>query len=123
MSAAQRMLLVGTQKGLFIARADGDGWTLEGPHVAGYEIIHCCAPPREPGVLYAAASHKIWGAHIYRSEDYGRSWASLPATPQHPVDLVPGRDGRGAAVRRHRSGRPVLQRRPCRQLAPGGRAQ
>jgi photosystem II stability/assembly factor-like uncharacterized protein len=87
MKRAQRMLLVGTQKGLFIARPDGDGWVLDGPHVAGYEIIHCCAPLEQPGVLYAAASHKIWGTHIYRSEDGGRSWASLPATPQHPVGM------------------------------------
>ncbi len=87
MSGTQRMVLVGTQKGLFIARPEGDGWILDGPHIAGYEIIHCCAPPQEPGVIYAAAGHKIWGAHIYRSEDHGRSWASLPTAPQHAVGL------------------------------------
>lgn len=76
-------LLVGTQKGLFIARRDDTGWRLDGPHIAGYEIIHCCTQPDEPGVIYAAASHKIWGAHLYRSEDGGRSWDALPAAPQH----------------------------------------
>lgn len=76
-------LLVGTQKGLFIASRHSAGWQLNGPHIAGYEIIHTCAPPDESGVYYAAASHKIWGAHVYRSEDGGRSWNSLPAAPRH----------------------------------------
>jgi hypothetical protein len=39
----------------------------------------------EPGVLFAAARHKIWGAHLYRSEDRGRTWKPLPATPAHPA--------------------------------------
>ena len=88
-NAERPALLVGTQKGLFIARPDGEDWRLEGPHIAGYEIIHSCAPADEPGVFYAAASHKIWGAHIYRSEDGGQSWTSLPVAPQH----APGRHG------------------------------
>jgi len=82
-------LLVGTQKGLFIARPGRRGWALEGPHIAGYEIIHSCAVPDEPGVFYAAASHKIWGAHVYRSEDGGRTWHSLPTAPQHAPGLHP----------------------------------
>ncbi|MGD9387792.1 MAG: hypothetical protein PVI87_06150, partial [Gammaproteobacteria bacterium] len=86
-AVSEPMLLVGTQKGLFLARPRGEGWTLDGPHIAGYEIIHCCAPSEEPGVYYAAASHKIWGAHIYRSEDHGRSWESLPAAPKHAAGL------------------------------------
>jgi photosystem II stability/assembly factor-like uncharacterized protein len=76
-------LLVGTQKGLFIATPQQSGWRLDGPHIAGYEIIHTLAPPGAPGVFYAAASHKIWGTHIYRSEDGGQSWNSLPTAPQH----------------------------------------
>ena len=65
-------LLVGTQKGLFIASPRAGGWELEGPSIAGYEVLHTCTVPDEPGVVYAAASHKIWGAHVYRSEDWGR---------------------------------------------------
>jgi hypothetical protein len=42
-------LLVGTQKGLFIATPARDGWRLEGPSIAGYEVLHTCAPPDEPG--------------------------------------------------------------------------
>jgi hypothetical protein len=82
-------LLVGTQKGLFIATPGPTGWQLAGPQIAGYEIIHACAPPDEPGVFYVATRHTIWGAHIYRSEDGGRSWDSLPTAPQHPSGQHP----------------------------------
>lgn len=79
------ILLAGTQKGLFRLQADAsrDAWTLEGPLIAGYEILHAWLDPRTPGVGYAAASHTIWGAHLYRTSDYGRSWQPLTATPQH----------------------------------------
>lgn len=88
-SRASPALLVGTQKGLFIARPEGREWALEGPHIPGYEIIHSCAVPGEPGVCYAAASHKIWGAHLYRSKDGGRTWQALPTAPQHAPGLYP----------------------------------
>jgi hypothetical protein len=77
-------LLVGTQKGLFIATRHNAGWQLDGPHIAGYEVIHTCAPPGEAGVYYAAASHKIWGAHVYRSED-----AAAPGPPSRPPRSTP----------------------------------
>jgi photosystem II stability/assembly factor-like uncharacterized protein len=84
---AGRTLLVGTQKGLFIAVPARQGWRLEGPHIAGYEVLHFCTPANEAGVYYAAVRHNIWGAHLYRSEDGGRAWKSLAATPQHPSGL------------------------------------
>jgi len=80
-------LVVGTQKGLFIATPAAEGWHIDGPHIAGYEVIHTCAPSDEPGVIYAAARHKIWGAHVYRSENGGRSWGSLATAPQHAPGL------------------------------------
>jgi photosystem II stability/assembly factor-like uncharacterized protein len=58
---------------------------MSGPHIEGYEILHVLDSRAEPGVLLAAAHHKIWGAHIYRSEDSGVSWASLPSSPAHPA--------------------------------------
>ncbi len=85
------MLLVGTSKGLFRVFADAanGGWRLDGPHLAGYSVLHTLAAP--DGTLFAATSHKVWGAHIYASTDFGETWASLEATPQHAVDT-----GRGA---------------------------
>lgn len=81
-------LLVGTRKGLFIARSDADRreWALEGPHIAGYEIQAAFLDPRRPGRGYAAAHHPVWGIHIYRSDDGGRSWLPLAEVPRHGTD-------------------------------------
>ena len=87
------MLLVGTAKGLFRVTRDTveDEWQIDGPHLAGYSVLHTLQAP--DGRLFAATSHKIWGAHIYRSEDQGASWTSLEAVPQHPPST-----GRGATT-------------------------
>jgi len=80
------MLLVGTAKGLFRVGADAAQrrWRIDGPHLAGYEVLHTAISPT--GVLFAATAHKVWGAHIYTSADNGTSWRSLDAVPQHAVD-------------------------------------
>ena len=85
------MLLVGTAKGLFrIARDAAAGeWKIDEPHLAGYSVLHTLEAP--DGRLFAATSHKIWGAHIYTSEDRGESWTSLEAVPEYPAA-----SGRGA---------------------------
>ncbi len=77
------MLLVGTAKGLFRVHRDGVGeeWRIDGPHLAGYSVLHTLQAP--DGRLYAATSHKIWGAHVYRSDDGGATWTSLDAVPEH----------------------------------------
>ena len=79
------MLLVGTRKGLFRLHAPSTGtaWRIDGPHIAGYEILHTCADADDPDTFYAAASHAIWGAHIYRSSDRGVTWSPLAAAPHH----------------------------------------
>ncbi|MCH6583613.1 MAG: hypothetical protein O7B27_01535 [Gammaproteobacteria bacterium] len=83
--AGSLALFVGTQKGLFIVRRLGrDGaWSPEGPHIAGYEILHAWLDPRDNKTAYAAAYHPIWGTHIYRSVDHGNTWSSLEQVPQH----------------------------------------
>ena len=85
------MLLVGTAKGLFrVIREAGSGeWRIDGPHLAGYAVLHTLEA--SGGRLFAATSHKIWGAHIYASDDRGASWSSLDAVPEHPAE-----SGRGA---------------------------
>lgn len=85
------MLLVGTAKGLFRVRRDaaGEAWHIDGPHLAGYSVLHTLQAP--DGRLFAATSHTIWGAHVYRSDDGGVTWNSLDAVPQHPAA-----SGRGA---------------------------
>ncbi len=77
-------MLVGTQKGLFIATTDAErrSWRLQGPHLAGYEVYHAVIDPRDRRTAYAAVRHIVWGVHIYRSEDAGREWDLLPEVPR-----------------------------------------
>lgn len=84
-------LLVGTRKGLFIARSDPERaqWALEGPHLAGYEIQSAFLDPRQPERGFAAAHHPVWGIHVYRTEDGGRSWRALSEVPRHGEDDGP----------------------------------
>lgn len=92
LSTRQLGLLIGTQKGLFRATVglDRRDWRLEGPHLAGYEVYHAIFGPPGSGVAYAAVRHTVWGVHIHRSLDEGRTWELLPSVPQ----LDDGRDPR-----------------------------
>ncbi|MGH8583641.1 MAG: WD40/YVTN/BNR-like repeat-containing protein [Gammaproteobacteria bacterium] len=78
-------LTIGTQKGLFMLRAghEREHWEIDGPYVAGYAVAHAWLDAHDPDVGYAAANHPVWGAHIYRSADSGRSWQPLRNTPCH----------------------------------------
>ncbi len=84
-------VLVGTRKGLFVARGDRERqhWRLEGPHLAGYEIQAAFLDPRDPRRGYAAAHHPVWGIHVYRSEDAGHSWQALAEVPRFGTDDTP----------------------------------
>ncbi len=84
-------VLIGTRKGLFIARSDAKrhNWAIEGPHIAGYEIQSAFMDPRQPQVGYAAAHHPVWGIHIYHSVDGGQHWTPLIEAPRHHLDDDP----------------------------------
>ncbi len=85
--AGAAVLFVGTDKGLFVARqaTAAEPWRLDGPHLPGHSILKIVATPGRPAELLAAARHTVWGAHLYRSIDGGRSWSSLDAVPHHPA--------------------------------------
>jgi hypothetical protein len=81
-------LLVGTHRGLFLARShDRQHWQIHGPLLVGREVYHAIHDPRTHR-LWAATDHKVWGPHVHRSDDGGSSWEVLDAAPHHP-------DGRG----------------------------
>lgn len=85
-------VLIGTRKGLFIARAGRDRrhWALEGPHLPGFEIQRAFLDPRDGGRSgWAAAHHLVWGIHLYRTGDGGRSWTPLAEVPRHAQDDGP----------------------------------
>lgn len=78
------VLLVGTRRGLFRIVSDSarKTWTVEGPHVAGYEVYHAFLDPRDLRAGYAAVRHEVWGAHVYRTADSGRTWSPLESGPR-----------------------------------------
>lgn len=79
------ILLVGTRKGLFLATSDAERreWDLKGPCLAGFEVYHAVLDPRDGKTGYAAVRHVVWGVHIHRSVDAGRTWELLPEVPHH----------------------------------------
>ncbi len=85
------ILLVGTQKGLFrlVATGEDSHWHIQGPLIAGYEVLHAWNDPRQPQRAYAAVTHTIWGAHVYRSLDAGATWTPLDSLPAHPPGRFP----------------------------------
>lgn len=84
-------VLVGTRKGLFIARRDvaRSDWALKGPHIAGYEIQSAWLDPRNPQRGWAAAHHPVWGVHLYATTDAGQTWSPLDEVPRHRADDDP----------------------------------
>lgn len=80
------ILLIGTRKGVFRATATGTrrAWRLDGPALAGFEIYHIATSAGDPGRLFAAVNHPVWGGHVYRSDDGGAEWDALPAGPAFP---------------------------------------
>ncbi len=72
-------LLVGTRKGAFILTSDGKRkqWDVSGPHFAGWEIYHLKGSPADPDRLYASQSSGWFGQVIQRSNDAGRTWATV----------------------------------------------
>ena len=77
------VVLVGTRKGLFRAVASGgrEDWRVEGPLLEGYEVYHAALDPRDPRTGLAAIRHDVWGTHVCRTEDAGRSWEQMPGRP------------------------------------------
>jgi hypothetical protein len=83
-------LLVGTRKGAFILTSDGkrEQWDVSGPHFAGWEIYHLKGSPADPNRLYASQSSGWFGQVIQRSNDGGKTWATVDNKFEY--DGVPG---------------------------------
>ena len=104
----QVILFIGTKRGLFVARSDADRreWTISDPLLVGREIYHALLDPRDNRTAWAASDHKVWGAHIHRSDDQGESWDLLEEAPHYADDrglkaiwsLTPGPDSAPSAT-------------------------
>lgn len=79
------ILLIGTARGLFVIRSDPDRarWQISPPRLVGHEVYHAILDPRDPKVVWAATDHKVWGAHIHRSDDQGERWTVLESAPHY----------------------------------------
>jgi photosystem II stability/assembly factor-like uncharacterized protein len=96
-------ILVGTRKGLFVL-VSGDErreWTIEGPHLEGWDVFHAVLDPRD-GAIYAATNNAVYGATVHRSTDLGATWTrseeiGLPEESGLKLEktwhVEPGRDG------------------------------
>jgi photosystem II stability/assembly factor-like uncharacterized protein len=80
------LLLVGTRRGLFsaVSSRDRSRWELSSPMLIGHEVYHAILDPRDGRTAWAASAHKVWGAHVHRSDDFGRTWTVLEAAPHYP---------------------------------------
>jgi len=72
-------VLVGTRKGAFILTSDEkrEQWQVEGPHFGGWEIYHLKGSPADPNRIYASQSSDWFGQVIHRSDDGGKTWATV----------------------------------------------
>lgn len=84
LSAGDTVLLVGTKRGLFVARSDDDRatWRISEPRLVGREVYHAFIDARD-GTAWAATDHAVWGAHVHRSDDGGETWETLEAAPHY----------------------------------------
>jgi photosystem II stability/assembly factor-like uncharacterized protein len=77
-------ILVGTKRGLFHFTSDErrTQWRASPPLLEGREVFFAGSDPRN-GALWATTDHRVWGAHIHRSDDGGATWQLLESAPHH----------------------------------------
>ena len=84
MAMTQRLVLIGTRKGLFVARRPGRarGWELDPIRFANLEVyaVGVDTRPSTPR-LFAAPRSLHWGSSLVRSDDLGATWAEPEQAP------------------------------------------
>jgi hypothetical protein len=94
---AEAVLLVGTRKGLWIGRSDGDRrtWSWSDPEFLMQAIYGACIDTRgDTPRLFVSGTSEHWGPGVYRSDDLGHSWTETQgAAVRFPGDV-------GASVER-----------------------
>jgi photosystem II stability/assembly factor-like uncharacterized protein len=100
------LLMIGTRKGLFLARSDDDRrtWTIGGPHFVMNGVYACAVDARRATPRLLVGSHsEHWGPTVAYSDDVGEKWAEAEGgAMRFPADT-------GAALERAwqlRPGRP-----------------
>ncbi|HMC08167.1 MAG TPA: exo-alpha-sialidase [Actinomycetota bacterium] len=70
------LVVIGTRKGIFLARRRGSGrWEMDGPHLL-MNVVHAIGVDTRRGFprLLAGTSHGHWGPSLFLSDDLGASW-------------------------------------------------
>ncbi|HET6699752.1 MAG TPA: exo-alpha-sialidase [Nocardioidaceae bacterium] len=77
----QAVLLIGTRKGLWIARGNEDrsSWTVHGPDELMSDVHAVAVDGRgDRPRLFMASRHWHWGPRVLRSDDLGETWEDTP---------------------------------------------
>src|SRR5687768_14935399 len=85
------LLMIGTAKGLFLARSDDhEKWQVSSPHFPECSIYAVGIHPRGEGLrLLADITSSHFGPSVATSDDLGASWHE----PEHaPISFPPGSD-------------------------------
>ncbi len=75
--SGDQLLLVGTMKGAFVLRSDGNrkDWEVGGPYFPGRAIYAMNYDGRAGrNKLWAAVNSSFWGSYLSTSNDFGKSW-------------------------------------------------
>lgn len=77
------VLLVGTKKGAFVFKggANHDDWNVIGPFFKGCYIYHMVLDKRNARTIFITVNSGVWGPHIYKSQDLGRTWIDSTSPP------------------------------------------
>ena len=80
------LVLVATRKGAWIYRSDPSrrAFRVDGPHFLGHIVSHLVLDPRDGRTLLAAAKTGHLGPTIFRSTDFGKTWAEAKRPPAFP---------------------------------------
>lgn len=80
-------LLVGTEKGLFALDSDDrrSSWRVRQPTHPGWQVYALFADERgDHPTVFAGLSSRVYGPHLQRSHDCGRTWELIEAGPRFP---------------------------------------
>jgi photosystem II stability/assembly factor-like uncharacterized protein len=80
-------LLVGTEKGLFVIDSDPGRarWNVREPAHPGWQVYSLFVDRRGGGpAVFAGLSSPVYGPHLQRSDDCGRTWTPLEGSPGFP---------------------------------------
>jgi photosystem II stability/assembly factor-like uncharacterized protein len=78
---SETVLMIGTRKGLWIARSrDRESWTLDGPDDVMGEVHSVAIDTRRPGSPRLLMGSRHWhiGPQVQHSDDLGRTWQAAP---------------------------------------------